>query len=181
MAYVISPYQVTGLIPAAGEGTRLGVLPCSKEIYPIGIRPDSSDKTSNVKVAMHYVMEKMKHAGITRIFVVINKNKWDIPKYFKDGSMVGVNISYLVMDSSPGVPFTLDQAYPFIGETDLALGLPDILFKSDDAYFRLLEKRRITNADIVLGCFPVKNKGKFAMATKFSWILLNHEHFSKAS
>ena len=155
--------EVIGLVPAAGDGTRLGALPCSKEVYPVAIQFDEGVGELRVKVAAHYLIEVMQRAGIKKIFVIIKKGKWDIPAYLCDGSRFGVDICYLVMETSPGVPFTLDRAYPFIKNNYIALGFPDILIKARDPYARLLQKLQQTDADVVLGCFPVDNVGKFDM------------------
>jgi glucose-1-phosphate thymidylyltransferase len=54
-----------------------------------------------------------------------------------------------------GPPYTLDQAYPFVRKDLVAFGFPDILFEPEDAYVQLLNCQKSTQADIVLGLFPV--------------------------
>jgi len=53
-----------------------------------------------------------------------------------------------------GVPYTLDQAYPFVHDALVALGFPDILFTGDDAYKHIIARQAQTRADVVLGLFP---------------------------
>jgi glucose-1-phosphate thymidylyltransferase len=53
-----------------------------------------------------------------------------------------------------GVPFTLDQAYPFINNSIVALGFPDIIYKTKDIYIKLLKRLKEGNTDVVLGLFP---------------------------
>ena len=149
-----TPAKIIGLIPAAGRATRLGPLPCSKEIYPIGFRPGPDDQELRPKAAGHYLLEKMQRAGIERAYIVLRTGKWDIPACFQDGAAVGMRLGYLVMDKSDGVPYTLDHAYPFVQDALVALGFPDILFSADDAFVHLLEHQEQTGADIVLGLFP---------------------------
>lgn len=48
----------------------------------------------------------------------------------------------------------LDQAYPFVQHSLVALGFPDILLEPDDAFVHLRTRRAETSADIVLGLFP---------------------------
>ena len=86
--------------------------------------------------------------------MILREGKWDIPAYFGDGSTLGLNLAYLLMNLPYGVPYTLDQATPFLGDANVALGFPDILFEPADAFSHLREKYTATGADIVLGLFP---------------------------
>lgn len=147
-----TPAKIIGLIPTAGRATRLGPLPCSKEIYPIGFRPGGQGLKP--KAAGHYLLEKMRRAGIEQAYIVLRAGKWDIPAYFRDGAEAGMRLGYVVVDETDGVPYTLDHAYPFVQDAVVALGFPDILFSADDAFVRLRERQERTGADIVLGLFP---------------------------
>ncbi len=146
--------RIIGLIPAAGYATRLGPLPCSKEIYPIGLRPDPDGSGMRPKVVSHYLLEKMRRAGIEQAYIVLREGKWDIPAYFKDGALVDMHLAYLIVDVPYGAPYTLDQAYPFVRDSLVTLGFPDILFSPDDGYARILRHQAQSGADVVLGLFP---------------------------
>ena len=115
------------------------------------------------KVVTHYLLEKMRLAKITKAFIILREGKWDIPSYFGDGKMLDMQLAYLMMDLPFGVPYTLDQAYPFVKENIVALGFPDILFQPDDAYLKLLSKQEESNADIVLGICPASQPEKTDM------------------
>jgi glucose-1-phosphate thymidylyltransferase len=145
--------DVVGLIPAAGRGKRIAPLPCSKELYPIGFRQDAHGD-SRPEVASAHLLDKFRHAGITRAFVILREGKWDIPAYFGDGRGVGINLAYVVIEGSIGPPDTLDRAYPFVAGQRVAFGFPDILFGPDDVFVRLLEHQGKSDAHIVLGCYP---------------------------
>lgn len=155
--------EVIGLIPAAGTASRIAPLPCSKELYPVGFRSINGGNEIRPKVVTHYLLEKMRLADITKVFVILREGKWDIPRYFGDGKMLDMDIAYLMMDLSYGTPFTLDQAYPFVKDALVALGFPDIIFEPDDAYNKILLRQTETNADIVLGLFPTSNPHKTDM------------------
>jgi len=147
--------EVVGLIPAAGHSRRISPIPCSKEIYPIGFRRMPGTKEFRPKVVCHYLIDRMRVAGITNIYVVLRQGKWDIPGYLGDGTQLGVHLAYSVMESSPSPPFTADHAYPFVRDAVVAFGFPDIIFHTEDAYERLLVHREKTDADLVLAVFPV--------------------------
>ncbi len=148
-------YQdVVGLIPAGGYATRIEPLPCSKELYPVGFRPVGPNRSLRPKVVAHYLLEKMQQAGASKIYVVLRNGKWDIPAYFGDGTLIGCPIAYLMLGVPFGVPYTLDQAWPFVQNVRVVFGFPDILCEPHDAFVRLLDRQAATKADIVLGLFP---------------------------
>lgn len=155
--------DVIGLIPAAGIASRLAPLPCSKEIYPIGFRAIDGGRSLSPKVVSHYLLEKMRLADITKAFIILRDGKWDIPAYLGNGKMLDMNLAYLMMDLPYGVPYTLDQAYPFVQDSIIALGFPDMIFQPEDAFVRLLDKQKNSDADIVLGLFPAPQPHKTDM------------------
>ena len=156
--------ECVGLIPAAGAAKRISPLPCSKEIFPIGFG-DIRSVGSRPKAAAHYLMEQMKLAGANRLYLVLSKGKWDIPAYFRDGAMAEMAIAYLVTTLPYGVPFTVDSAFPFLGEKRVLFGFPDIILREENVYSRLLDQMRKSGADIVLGLFPAANPQKMDMVS----------------
>jgi len=151
-----APHQVknvVGLIPAAGKASRLGILPFSKELIPVGF--DQKEASYFPKIVSSYLLDQMTEAGISSVHLVLRKGKWDIPNYFGGGKNYNNNICYHIADYEYCVPFTIDQAYPFIKDKIVAFGFPDILIKPGNVFNPLLEKL-ISNAetDLVLGMFP---------------------------
>jgi glucose-1-phosphate thymidylyltransferase len=61
------------------------------------------------------------------------------------------------------VPYTLDQAYPFIQNSTVELGFPDIIFQPVDAFSQLLKKQVDSDSNIVLGLFPTEQTKKADM------------------
>ncbi len=154
--------DVIGLLPAGGQATRLAPLPLSKELYPIGFWTDQDGKPKP-KVVSHYLLEKMRLAGITKAFFILRPGKWDIPSYFGDGAILDLHLGYLTVHVPDGVPYTLNQAYPFVQNAIVALGFPDILFQPDDAYKQVLTRLAASQADVVLGLFPTAQYWKAGM------------------
>jgi glucose-1-phosphate thymidylyltransferase len=155
--------KVVGLFPAGGKAKRISPLPCSKEIFPLGFLPPGSSGDRRPKVAGHYLLEKMLFAGAELAYILLRMGKWDIPQYFAGGSLVGMPLAYVTVESSRGVPFTLDLAYPFIHDADVLFGFPDILFQPEDAFVRLLNRLSETDAELVLGLFPAHQPHKVDM------------------
>lgn len=125
----------------------------SKELYPIGSGP-VSETHPGPKVVSQYLLERMATAGVSEAFVIVRPGKWDILSYYGDGRSVGMRLAYLTVDVPFGVPFTLDQAYPFVRDATVAVGFPDVLFWPETAFRLLLERLHAGAADIVLGLFP---------------------------
>lgn len=144
--------EIIGLIPAGGRARRIAPLPCSKEIYPV--LPREADSEERPKVVGQYLIERMRSAGVRRIYIILRKGKWDIPSYFGDGARLGVRIAYLIARHPFGPPYTLDQAFPFVARSLVMFGFPDIIFYPADAYKSLLAHQANAGAEIVLGLFP---------------------------
>ena len=156
----MSSDDVIGLIPCAGHATRIAPLPCSKEVFPVGLRR-ISDGSLRPKVVSHYLLEQMREGGVRRAFFILRNGKWDIPQYYGDGAMVGMDLGYLMMGKPYGTAYTLDAAYPFVRGARVALGFPDILFEPRDAFTRALHRLTSTRADLVLGLCRVRDKSSF--------------------
>ena len=149
--------DIVGLVPAAGQANRIVPLPCSKELFPIGFRQSKGNRGRRPKAVSHYLLEKMRAAGVRRAYIVLREGKWDIPNYFGDGSALGMHLAYLMMGVPYGPPYTLNQAYPFVENALVVFGFPDILFEPDDAFVQLLARQATTRADLVLGLFRAHN------------------------
>ncbi len=154
--------QVVGIIPMAGQASRLAGLRSSKEIYPLD--SDATDEgDQQPRVVCEHLLGKMRTAGVLTIYAVLREGKWDIPAYLGDGSKVGVHLAYLMMGLPHGTPYSVDQAYPFVREAIVALGFPDMIFGPEDVFTKLLAQQDKTNADVVLGLFPADRPDKVDM------------------
>ncbi len=155
--------DLIGIIPAGGLATRIAPLPCSKELYPVGFRRSDKEDGLSPKVVCTYLLEKISLAGVTKTYIVLRNGKWDIPAYLGDGEALDMHLAYLMMRLPFGAPYTIDQAYPFVKDALVVFGFPDIIFQPDNAFVRLRERQTNTNADIVLGVFPVDKPQKWDM------------------
>lgn len=154
--------RVVAVIPAAGSAARLSPLPCSKELYPVGLQTDKGG-VRRPKVVAQYLLESLRQAGIEKAFISLRKGKADILEFFGDGSHLGMDLAYLVTQIPHGAPYTIDRAYEFVKHDLVALGFPDILFDAEDAFGALLQHQSQTNADVVLGLFPADRPDKCDM------------------
>ena len=168
MAALPPETEIVGLIPAAGQASRISPLPCSKEILPVGFR-ETGDGRLCPKVASHYLLEKLKLAGATKAYFILRNGKWDIPGYYGDGAHVGMVIAYLIMDLPYGVPYTLDQAYPFVKNAKVLTGFPDIIFGPDNSFALAGQTLTEHDADVVIGLFKAKDEHQARKCDMVRW------------
>lgn len=116
-----------GIIPAAGNGTRIQPLAFSKELLPVGSRRDARG-VERPRAVSEYLIERMTKAGATRICVVISPGKTDILNYF-GGRVDGADIAYAIQDEPHGLCDAIFRAAPLIPEDDdVIVGLPDTIW-----------------------------------------------------
>lgn len=142
----------------AGRATRLAGLRCSKEILPVDCAGDGQPRA-----VCEHLLGELGAAGINNLYLVIRDGKWDIPAHLGDGSRLGLHIAYLMMNLPWGTPYSIDQAYPYIGERRVALGFPDMCFGESGIFQHALHHQAACGADVVLGLFPAERPHKSDM------------------
>lgn len=140
---------LVGLVPAAGRAMRLGELPQSKEVLPLGPAAGGA-----ARLVCHDLLDSYREAGVERAYVVLREGKWDVPAALGDGRALGVDLAYLVVPPTAGVPFTLDRAYPFVRGQEVALGFPDILLTPRDLLARLRAHHHAAGSEVSLALVP---------------------------
>lgn len=125
-----------GVIPAAGNGTRIQPLAFSKELLPVGSRTDASG-TERPRAVSEYLVERMALAGAEKICFVISPWKSDILAYY--GGRVGeVAIAYACQEGAAGLCDAIFRAAPLVGRDEpVIVGLPDTIWFPADALCRL--------------------------------------------
>ncbi len=121
-----------GIIPAAGNGTRIQPLAFSKELLPVGSRRDANG-AERPRAVSEYLVERMARAGVTKLCFVISPAKSDILNYF-GGAIGDVSLAYVVQDSARGLCDAIFRALPLIPPGEMvAVGLPDTIWFPADA------------------------------------------------
>src|SRR5215218_7987787 len=137
-----------GIVPAAGQGSRMQPLAFSKELLPVGSRAEGDRERP--RAVSEYLVERLVLGGATRICFVISPGKSDILEYY-GGSVFSADIFYAVQPRPAGLCDAIFRAAPLIAANDdVLVGLPDTIWYPDDALARL------PAAPVSLLCFPVE-------------------------
>jgi len=115
-----------GIIPAAGQGTRIQPLAFSKELLPVGCRRDGG--VERPRAVSEYLVERMVRGGADKICFVIAPQKFDILQYY-GGALGDTGFAYVVQDRASGLCDAVFRALPMIApEEPVLLGLPDTVW-----------------------------------------------------
>src|SRR6059058_5395446 len=104
-----------GIIPAAGNGTRIQPLAFSKELLPVGSRFENG--LERPRAVSEYLVERMIIAGATRICFVVSPGKSDILEYY-GGQIGSAHVCYTVQAKPAGLCDAVFQTLPLIGDDE---------------------------------------------------------------
>jgi dTDP-glucose pyrophosphorylase len=137
-----------GIVPAAGQGSRIQPLAFSKELLPVGSRAEG--EYERPRAVSEYLVERLVLGGATRICFVIAPGKSDILEYY-GGSVFSADVFYAVQPRPAGLCDAIFRAAPLVGaDDDVLVGLPDTIWYPDDALAHL------PAAPLAFLCFPVE-------------------------
>lgn len=142
------------VIPAAGDGKRLGIQGGSKELCRVGVEQTP---------VIAGLLERLGIAGVRQAIVVIRPDKHDIQEAL--GPTFGrVALQYVDTERTPSSVHTIATALRQRPEQDRwVLGFPDILFEPRDAYRRVIRHYDLNQSDLVLGLVPSDRPDKADM------------------
>jgi glucose-1-phosphate thymidylyltransferase len=120
-----------GIVPAAGQGTRIQPLAFSKELLPVGSRQDADRERP--RAVSEYLVERLVLGGADKICFVISPGKADILHYYGSGAF-SARVFYTVQQEPAGLCDAIFQALPLIADDEPVLvGLPDTIWFPADA------------------------------------------------
>lgn len=129
-----------GIIPAAGNGTRIQPLAFSKELLPVGSRLDEGG-IERPRAVSEYLIERMVRGGADKICFVISPWKSDILQYY-GGAVGDVDIAYVCQGGAVGLCDAIFRALPVVPDTEpVIVGLPDTIWFPADALCHLPDDR----------------------------------------
>jgi len=124
-----------GIVPAAGQGSRIQPLAFSKELLPVGSRDDAGRERP--RAVSEYLVERLVLGGADKICFIIAPGKSDILEYYGGGAF-SARIFYGVQPEPAGLCDALFRALPLIDpDEDVLVGLPDTIWFPADALAHL--------------------------------------------
>ena len=138
-----------GIVPAAGQGSRMQPLAFSKELLPVGSCVEA--ERERPRAVSEYLVERLVLGGATRICFVIAPGKSDILEYY-GGNAFSAELFYAVQSRPAGLCDAIFRAAPLVTESDSVLiGLPDTVWYPEDALAGL------PDVPVSFLCFPVEH------------------------
>lgn len=127
-----------GVVPAAGEGTRLRPLTADK--------PKGMVEVAGCPLLVH-VFETLRESGVDELVVVVGYRASAIVEHFGD-SFEGVPITYVHQREQKGLGHAIDQTAPSVDESFVVLNGDNVL--ADDLNEPIATQQR-EDVDAVLG------------------------------
>ncbi len=145
-----------GIILAGGKGSRLypATEVTSKQLLPIFDKP-----------MIYYPLSVLMLAGIREILIISTPE--DTPRFemlLKDGSELGLHISYMVQPKPEGLPHAFILAENFLAGYPCCLILGDNLFYGNDLTTLLRSASKQKEGAIIFAC-KVANPEKYGVIT----------------
>jgi glucose-1-phosphate thymidylyltransferase len=138
-----------GIVPAAGQGSRMQPLAFSKELLPVGSSCEGDRERP--RAVSEYLVERLVLGGATKLCFVISPGKSDILEYY-GGSVFSADVFYAVQPRPAGLCDAVFRAGPLISADDYVLvGLPDTIWYPEDALASLPDRDPLSFL-----CFPVE-------------------------
>lgn len=148
--------EYKGIILAGGKGTRLYPVTkvINKHLLPIYDKP-----------MIYYSLSVLLLAKIKEILIISESNHIDsFKKILKDGSQIGINLSYKIQEKPQGVAQALHIGEKFIGKDNIALILGDNFFFGSNFRDKILKAKK-QNKGATLFTYPVKKTRDFGIIT----------------
>ena len=124
-----------GIIPAAGNGSRIQPLGFSKELLPIAASNNGDAHT--LQPAINHIIERLVAGGATKLGLVVSPEKPDIMKYVA-GRSLPVDTCFVFQPEPIGLVDAIFRPLPFVREDEVVMiGLPDTVWFPADGYRRL--------------------------------------------
>jgi glucose-1-phosphate thymidylyltransferase len=142
-----------GIVPAAGQGSRMQPLAFSKELLPVGSRRDGD--RDRPRAVSEYLIERLVLGGADKLCFVISPGKSDILEYY-GGGVFSARAFYSVQPHAAGLCDAIFTALPLIAPDEQVLvGLPDTIWFPDDAL------RHLPDNELSFLLFPVERPELF--------------------
>ena len=144
-----------GIILAGGVGSRMSPLTkaVNKQLLPIYDKP-----------LIYYPLSILMLSGIRDILIIVNKGQISqFSKILKDGSNIGIKITFLEQEKPGGLPEAFIIGKDFIGKDNVVLILGDNFFYGQSLTKKLLDSTKLKKGARIF-LYPVKNPNLYGVA-----------------
>lgn len=151
------------LIPCAGHATRLGDMPCSKELMPLVRVLPNHPQPPGVDTLLDLSIGRCSVAGIRHAIVPLRPEKADLVSYLRQSSRFGVRLAPVPVPGTRTVLDSLRVALDCIRREHVLLIFPDILFTPADAIQQAAQAYATSDTDLLLALIPADRPDKYDM------------------
>lgn len=150
---MVSNAGLRAMILAAGVGSRLDPLTkqLSKPMVPLMNRP-----------VMEHMVGLLKKHGITDIVSNLHYLPEQAPRYFGDGSRLGVNMNYVVQDELNGDAGGVRSCREFLGDSTFVVVMGDLITDLDLSY--VIQQHKLKGAIATIALKRVDDVSQFGVA-----------------
>jgi dTDP-glucose pyrophosphorylase len=142
-----------GIVPAAGQGSRIQPLAFSKELLPVGSRRDG--ECDRPRAVSEYLVERLVLGGADKLCFVISPGKSDILEYY-GGEVFSARVFYSVQPHASGLCDAIFRARSLVAPHEQVLvGLPDTI------WFPATALRELPDDELSFLLFPVERPELF--------------------
>jgi glucose-1-phosphate thymidylyltransferase len=142
-----------GIVPAAGQGSRIQPLAFSKELLPVGSRKDGD--CERPRAVSEYLIERLVLGGADKLCFVISPGKSDILEYY-GGEVFSARVFYSVQPQPSGLCDAIFRARMLVApEEQVLIGLPDTI------WFPATALRALPDDELSFLLFPVSHPQLF--------------------
>lgn len=138
--------MLLGIIPAAGQGSRMKGLPFSKELLPVDLE--------KYQTSIDSLIDSFQIAKVNASVVVLNKTKIDIYNHLSkrhDDAIFFRSVKTLSLAHS--ILSCLELTEPHRNGGDVLFGLPDTVWSPNAAFLNVLQVHKDKSYDITFGLF----------------------------
>jgi glucose-1-phosphate thymidylyltransferase len=141
------------LILSGGAGSRLRPIThtFAKQLVPVANKP-----------VLFYGLEAIRDAGITEAGIIVGDTAPAIQKAVGDGSMFGLNVTYIRQDAPRGLAHAVQVARDFLGDDDFVMYLGDNFVIGGIA--SLVDEFRVGRPDAQIMLTTVPDPRQFGVA-----------------
>ncbi len=146
------------VILAAGIGSRLQPLTehIPKPLVPVSFR------NGRVVTIIDKLLEQIKAAGISEVFVVVNYKKEMIERYLGDGSAFSMGIKYVLQDELDGNGGALFRCQSFVKQ-DILFTDCDNFVDDEKVFLHMREVFEKSGSDAAVGVKKVQDIKRYAI------------------